>query len=141
MDLDRYLSLIIIFLLALGVLSIIYIIVNPQPSEKFTEFYVLGADGKAGNYPVNLTRNETGKITIGVVNQEYKTVDYLVVVKLDNRTFYKEEFTLPNKQKKEIAIKVVTSSPGSQKLEMFLYKLPDTTNPYRYLFLQMNVSD
>ncbi len=141
MDLDRYLSLIIIFFLALGVLSIIYIIVNPQPSEEFTEFYVLGADGKAGNYPVNLTKGEVGKLTLGVVNHEYKKVDYLVVVKLDNRTFYKEEFTLPNKQKKEIAIKFVASSPGRQKLGMFLYKLPDTTNHYRYLFLQLNVSD
>jgi uncharacterized membrane protein len=140
MDNDRYFSLIIIILVVIGVLSVVYILVNPQPSERFTEFYVLNEEGKAGNYPVNLTTGEVGKITLGVVNHEYQKTNYLLVVKLDNSTIYSEEFSLSDKEKKEIPLEFEAKSSGSQKLEMFLYKLPDTANVYRYLFLQLNIS-
>lgn len=75
-----------------------------------------------------------------VVNNEYQQVDYGVVVKLDNSTIYNEEFTLSDKERKEIPLEFVVLTSGSQKLEMFLYKLPDTSNAYRYLFLVLNVS-
>jgi uncharacterized membrane protein len=140
MNKDRYFSLIIIILIAIGVLSVFYIIINPQPSEKFTEFYVLNAEGQAGNYPVNLTTGEVGKIAMVVVNNEYQQVDYLVVAKLDNSTIYNEEFALSDKEKKEIPLEFVAKTSGRQKLEMFLYKLPDRSNAYRYLFLELNVT-
>jgi uncharacterized membrane protein len=140
MNKDRYFSLIIIILIAIGVLSVFYIIINPQPSEKFTEFYVLNAEGQAGNYPVNLTAGEVGKISMVVVSNEYQQVDYLVVAKLDNSTIYNEEFTLSDKEKKEIPLEFVAKTSGRQKLEMFLYKLPDRSNAYRYLFLELNVT-
>lgn len=140
MNEDRYFSLIIIILLVIGALSVIYIIINPQPGEKFTEFYVLNAEGMASNYPVNLTTGEEGRIFMVVVNNEYQQVDYGVVVKLDNSTIYNEEFTLSDKERKEIPLEFVVLTSGSQKLEMFLYKLPDTSNAYRYLFLVLNVS-
>jgi len=140
MNKDRYFSLIIIILIAIGVLSAIYIIINPQPSEKFTEFYVLNAEGQAGNYPVNLTTGEEGKLFMVVVNNEYQPVNYRVVAKLDNSTIYNEEFTLSNNEKKEIPLDFTAQTLGTQKLEMFLFKLPDTSNEYRYLFLELNVS-
>ncbi len=139
MDKDSYFSIIIIILLALGVLSIVYIILYPQPSEKFTEFYVLNAEGHAGNYPVNLTVGEEGKVILGIVNHEHATVDYFVVVKLNNTTIYTEEFSLLNQGKKEIPLKFQANISGNQKLEMFLYKLPDKNNVYRHIFLDLNV--
>jgi uncharacterized membrane protein len=140
MNKDRYFSLIIIILLVIGALSVIYIIINPQPGEKFTEFYLLNAEGVAGNYPVNLTTGEEAKIFMVVVNNENQLVDYGVVAKVDNSTIYSEEFTLSYKEKKEIPLEFVAQTPGNQKLEMFLYRLPDNSNVYRYLFLELNVS-
>ena len=140
MNKDRNFSLIIIILIAIGVLSTIYIIINPQPSEKFTEFYVLNSEGQAGNYPVNLTTGEEGKLIMVVVNNEYQNVNYRLVANLDNSTIYNEEFTLSNNEKKEIPLDFTAQTLGTQKLEMFLYKLPDTSNDYRYLFLELNVS-
>ncbi len=140
MNKDSYFSLIIVILIVIGVLSVTYIIINPQPSEKFTEFYVLNAEGQAGNYPVNLTTGEAGKIFMVVVNHEYQQVDYLLVVKLDNSTIYNEEFALSHNEKKEIPLEFAAQTSSIQKLEMFLYKLPDTNNAHRYLFLQLNVS-
>jgi uncharacterized membrane protein len=140
MNKDYYLSLIIIILLVIGALSAIYIIINPQPGEKFTEFYVLNEEGGAANYPVNLTMGEEGKLFMVVVNNEYQQVNYRVVAKLDNSTIYNDEFTLSDKEKKDIPLEFVAQNRGSQKLEMFLYKLPDTSNAYRYLFLILNVS-
>jgi uncharacterized membrane protein len=140
MNKDHYFSIIVIILLTIGVLSVIYIIINPQPSEKFTEFYVLNTEGQAGNYPVNLSTAEVAKVSMVVVNNEHQQANYLVVVKLENSTIYHEEFILLNNEKKEIPLEFSAQSSGRQKLEMFLYRLPDTSNAYRYLFLELNVS-
>jgi uncharacterized membrane protein len=53
---------------------------------RFTEFYVLGAGGKIGDYLTNLTLGESGTVTLGVVNREYEEVNYTIVIKLDNET-------------------------------------------------------
>jgi len=43
---------------ALGVLD--YTITNPKVGEKFTEFYILGLDGKSIDYPEELIVGERG---------------------------------------------------------------------------------
>ena len=58
----------------------------PRVGEHFTEFYVLGAGGKIGDYLTNLTLGESGTVTLGVVNREYEEVNYTIVIKLDNET-------------------------------------------------------
>jgi len=38
----------------------------PRVGEHFTEFYVLGAGGKIGDYLTNLTLGESGTVTLGL---------------------------------------------------------------------------
>ena len=47
-----------------------------RPEEKFTEFYLLGAEGKLESYPTKLLPNESFEITIGITNYEKEPVNY-----------------------------------------------------------------
>ncbi|MDD5702092.1 MAG: DUF1616 domain-containing protein [Dehalococcoidales bacterium] len=85
-----------------GVLS--YITVIPKNGEQFTEFYILGLNGKAEDYPnqflmvqgnvievrygttpITMTNTPIGKVTLGIVNHEQQEMTYSVVIKIDDR--------------------------------------------------------
>ena len=138
--LDKLLSIILILTLVLAIATTAYIIVKPKEGEKFTEFYILGPNGKASDYPTNLTMGQTGKLFMGVVNHEYSTMNYEVVVKLQGKVLSTEKLTLKNNQKWEKTVTFTPDQSGSkQKLEFILYKLPDNKKPYRSLHLWVNV--
>lgn len=67
--------------LAIGV--IIHVATTPKQAEEFTEFYLLGNEGRASDYPVLLRRNEPSPIIIGVVNHEADVVTYAISARLD----------------------------------------------------------
>jgi uncharacterized membrane protein len=85
--------------ISLGALG--YSVVAFGSSEKYTEFYILGLNGKADNYPVEFlmqnnqtyqvnydsgidsTTGEWGKITLGIVNNEKTRATYSVEIKID----------------------------------------------------------
>lgn len=141
MNFDKIFTYIIIISIIIAAGSTVYILINPDKGEKFTEFYILGADGKAGNYPTNLTLGETANLTIGVVNHEDAATSYHLLVKLDGKTLKDENITLPDNERKEIPLTFEASSAGqNQSLEFLLYKLPDDNNVYRSLYLLINVN-
>jgi len=72
-------------LLAAGATA--YVVVAPRPGEAFTEFYVLGPDGKAEGYPTTLAANQTGRVLVGVVNHERDAAFYVVRASLVPVTF------------------------------------------------------
>lgn len=91
--------------LAIAILGTIgtlgYVLAKPKVGEKFTEFYLLGQNGKAEDYPVTfdmqngqvigvLYGNSTdyvagsyGQVTIGIVNHEQKETTYALEVLID----------------------------------------------------------
>ena len=117
-----------------------YIIISPKEDGKYTEFYLLGPDGKAYNYPTNLTAGQKGTVYQGIVNHEGSTVTYNLIVKLNNKRLSTQNVTLLNNEKKEIKFSFIPDEGNNQKLEFLLYKLPDDKNVYRYLFLQIDVN-
>jgi len=137
---ERILSIILIITILLAISTTVYIIVKPKEGEKFTEFYILGPDGKASNYPTNLTTGQNGSMIIGVVNHEYTTTDYQLVVKMNDTILKNETMTLTNGQKVEIPYTFTAGSTGQKKLEFLLYKLPDNETAYRSLHLWLNVT-
>lgn len=137
---SRLLSVILIASIILSISATIYIIITPQQGEKFTEFYILGPKGKASDYPTNLTAGEMGNVTIGIVNHEYASVKYNMIIKLNNQTIDNENITLSSNQTYEKPFTFTASSSGQkQELEFILYKLPDDKNVYRSLHLWINV--
>ena len=139
MNLDRIISIIIVIALIIGTIGVFYIMSNPNP-EKFTEFYLLGQNGKASDYPTNLSMGETGNLTVGVVNHENSTSNYQIIIMQGNQVLKNENITLNNGDKQEIPFQFTASYYGQNKLEFDLYKLPDTKNIYRSLSLIINVT-
>jgi uncharacterized membrane protein len=137
---EKILSIVLILSIFLAISTTAYVIVKPKQGEKFTEFYLLGPGGKASNYPTNLTNGTQGKLIIGVVNHEYATINYQLVVKMNNITIKNETITLQNNEKKEIPFNFTARRPGQDKLEFLLYKSPNNKNVYRSLHLWLNVS-
>ena len=140
MNSDKTVSTILIILLVVAISATVYIIVNPFQGDKFTELYILGPDGKAGNYPTNLSVNEIGNLKVGIVNHEQATTQYNLVTTLNGVKITEESYTLLNNETKLIDYSFVATTYGNnQTLEFNLYKLPDNNNIYRSVFLYLNV--
>ncbi len=136
---DKILSVLLILSIVFAVFTIVYTIATPKQDAKFTEFYLLGPNGKASDYPTNLSVGETGNVTVGIVNNEYANVNYKMVVKLNNQTINEENITLSNGAKYEKPFTFELSESGkNQELEFLLYRLPDDTNVNRSLHLWIN---
>jgi len=140
MNIDRTISAVILVFIIIGVIGVFYLVLNPIPSEKFTEFYVLDVNGKAIDYPSNMSVGEKSNLTVVVVNREYAKSSYQIQIMQDNQLLKKENISLDNGARKEIPFEFTAGPAGENKLEFKLYKLPDTRNTYRYLYLQVNVA-
>ncbi len=81
--LDKVLSIVLVVSIvgAIGILG--YVIAKPKVGEKFTEFYILGPQGKAEGYPTNIKMGEKGEVILGIVNHEQEEMSYQVKMVLD----------------------------------------------------------
>jgi uncharacterized membrane protein len=142
---------------SLGMLG--YVIAAPKAEEPFTEFYISDypaefviAGGKVigvgygDNEPVNAP---TGRVILGIVNNEYEETTYRVSVTLDNKPLevslngdsleYIGPITLAHEEKWEQEIGFIPISAGDkQKVELQLYK-DDNPYPYRSLHFWIDV--
>lgn len=136
---SQILSIILIITILLAISTTVYIILKPKQGESFTEFYILGPNGKASDYPTNLTLGQNGTVIIGVVNHEYQTANYEIVVSSNGTIMSQQNITLTNGNQTQIPYSFTAGSVGYKNIEFSLYKLPDTTNVYRSLHLYVNM--
>jgi len=80
---DRVLSVVLVLAIVGAIGTLGYVIATPKVGERFTEFYILGLQGKAEAYPTNLKLGEKGKIILGIVNHEQEEMNYQVKVIVD----------------------------------------------------------
>jgi len=80
---DKTLSVIVIvaILATTGVLG--YVLAAPRIEEGFTEFYILGPEGKAEGYPEELVAGEETKVIVGIINREHETMSYRLEIRID----------------------------------------------------------
>ncbi|AKB56408.1 MULTISPECIES: DUF1616 domain-containing protein [Methanosarcina] len=139
---------VIAFILALSILasmgSLVYIIGNSKEGEHFTEFYILGNNSTIGDYPTEFVPGEKGTVIVGVINHEYRPMDYTIDVRLENRLLLesKKQISLEHNMSWE---KPVTFTPPlegkNMKLEFLLFNESEKTTPYRNLHLWINVTE
>lgn len=136
-------------LLAISILaslgSLAYVIGNPRGEEAFTEFYILGPDRVAEDYPTKYTPGSSGTVVVGITNHEYRTVDYTMEIRLENHSL-----PLPEDQKyirldhNESWEEPVTFTPSvegkNMKLEFLLFNETEKNTPYRNTHLWINVT-
>ncbi|MDV2482110.1 DUF1616 domain-containing protein [Methanoculleus sp. Wushi-C6] len=75
---EQVLSLLLIAAVLLATATTVYIVVNPQEGERFTEFYILGPTGKAANYPTEFMAGTPQTVIIGIGNHESRDITYTV---------------------------------------------------------------
>jgi len=140
--LDRVLFLVLALFIISGIGSFIYSVGVPATAEKFTEFYLLGNKGEAGNYPVELEIGEEAMVTVGVINREQETTSYSLEVSINGiRNNGRGPFVLAQEEKWEEPISFRPETVGdNQKVEFLLYK-SEQSEAYLSLHLLVNVTD
>jgi uncharacterized membrane protein len=125
---DRRLSIILAVTMLVAVGALVYAIAAPRVGERFTEFYILGPEGTAKDYPRELVVGEEAKIIIGIINQEHETVNYRVVVTVDGTTQNEvSPVVLDHAASWEHEVTFTPGQPGDrQKVEFLLYKNKET---------------
>ena len=137
--LDKILSVILIVAILGAAGTTGYVIATPKQAERFTEFYVLGPEGKVGGYPEELTAGETATVIAGIVNYEHEEVSYQIEVVIDGATNNEvTDIVLGPEQKWEREVLFTpASSEVEHKVEFVLYK---NGEPYSRLHLWVNVT-
>lgn len=77
---NRIVYAILALILTTACLTAISIVALPQPAEFFTEFYVLGQEGRPEDYPRQAVPGESLQVTMGINNHERSGQSYWVEV-------------------------------------------------------------
>jgi len=105
------------------------------PEEKFTAFYILGEEGKAGNYTTDLYLGRSTSIIVGIENHEHATVNYTLEAKLGRSTLNNQKITLDHDENWLRNVSFMINRVGPRmKLEFLLYK-EGSANPDKSLHL------
>lgn len=140
---DKVIAFILVFSILASMGSLAYIIGNPKEGEHFTEFYILGNNSTIGDYPTEFVQGEKGTVTVGIINHEYRPIDYTIDVRLENRSLpeSQKQISLGNNMSWEEPITFTPPLEGkNMKLEFLLFNETEKTIPYRNLHLWINVT-
>jgi len=167
--LNKTLNVILIIAIIGALGTLIYTVAVPKVGEKFTEFYILGINGKAEDYPIDFTLSSKlqvvsvqygtntpavsekwGRVTLGIVNHEQQNTTYTVVMQIDGQQVgipfqggivqNLGPIVLAPKAQWEREIGIVPQHTGeNQEVELLLYK-DNGTAPYLSLHLWVNVT-
>lgn len=111
-----------------------------RPEERFTEFYVLGEQGKLEGYPTRLAPGESFTLTFGVGNFEGEPTRYRLVAEFgeDPRTI--ETPAIPAGERWEETLELTApDANGRTKLPFELYRSSVDTEAYRNLHLFVDI--
>ncbi|MBM2831095.1 MAG: hypothetical protein HW414_147 [Dehalococcoidia bacterium] len=118
-------------LLALVILAsaglLVYLVQPPKMNEKFSEFYLLGPEGKAEKYPGNLAVGQSARVVVGIVNREGEKKDYSVDVAIEDvKVTGFDGIALDAGRSLEQAVEFAASRVGNdQRVDIRLYRTGD----------------
>ena len=119
---------ILLVLLAVAIIgaigTLIYVVHIPETGERFTEFYILGPEGKAENYPGTFALGEEAKVTLGIVNHENEVTEYTIrIIIAGEKVREVGPITLADEEKWEQPVSFAPKKVGEDQLVEFrLYK-------------------
>jgi len=130
--------LVVVIIGAIGVL--VYVARPPAVDTTFTEFYMLGPEGRAADYPDVIVLGEEATVTLGIINHEGIETDYYIRVFIEGKTVAEVAAgTLADGEGWEQKVSFAPIEVGGeQKVEFQLYK-EDTSNAYHILDLWVDV--
>jgi len=162
--LDGILNVVLVASILLAVGSVAYAVAVPPQGESFTEFYLLTEDEEedlvAADYPTEFQVGQSQPIVVGIGNHEHESVEYSVVVQLQevttegNETVVRERreldrFTTPAVADNETWQRThgirPTTTGEDLRVQYLLYRgsppeSPTAENAYRDLHLWIDVT-
>jgi uncharacterized membrane protein len=141
-NIDKAFSTILVLSILAAVVVLGYVAAAPKEGEHFTEFYILGLEGEAEDYPSELVVGQEAKVTLGIVNHEGEEMSYAVEVTIDGvKNGEIGPFVLADEAKIEEEVSFVLQKAGdNQKVYIVLYK-NEESEPYSTLHLFIDVRD
>lgn len=133
--------LVLAVVIAAGLASAGYMAANPRVGERFTEFYILGSNAKAADYPYEVVVGDDVSVTAVIVNHEKKETDYHLELTADGKNILKVgPITLGDEKKWEEVVRFKPLQAGEdQKIEFWLYKNGQTEPAMEPLYLWIEV--
>lgn len=163
---DRILSWILVLVIIVAISTTIYVIASPKEHEQFSEFFILGENKMAADYPDQIIPELIYPMYIGVGNHEYTNMTYNIetwaaLTEFDNVTNSTTVFlmdpldqfqlTLPHKETTIIPYTLSLNKTGYNRVEFLLFNesIPgpdvkgiDRVNAsYRDLYLRINITE
>jgi len=74
----RLLNSLLAVVAIIAIITTAFVIAFPKQGERFSEFYILGENQRASDYPDQVIAGKTYPLYIGVGNQEFRTVAYTI---------------------------------------------------------------
>ncbi len=140
---DKTLSIIVIvaILATTGVLG--YVLAAPRIEERFTEFYILGSEGKAEGYPEELMVGEETKVIMGIINREHETMSYRLEIRIDGvKNSEVGTIKLEHDEKWEKTVSFTPVKRGdNQTVELLLYKNGESEPYLKPIQLPVSVAE
>jgi len=134
---DRLLSVVLTLIIVVVIIATVYVIVVPkQGAERFSEFYILGKNQTATEYPDTILPAGNYPMYIGVGNHEHRTMTYTIETwvlrtEFDNATNSSTivemdpndrlSVTLAQNETKIIPFNLFVLKPGYNRVEFLLY--------------------
>ena len=138
--LGKTLSIVILLAILGSITALFYLVAFPQSKEKFTEFYILGIEEKATNYPRQLVVGQEGRVIVGIVNREHETVSYVLEVIIDGIMSNEVgPITLEHGEKWERIVNFTPNRVGNNQKVGFLLYRQGQSEVYQELYLWVNV--
>lgn len=142
---DRILSILLVVSLLLSMSVVVYAVITPVQSDRYTEFYILNSNGKAGDYPTQFSFSNGTPLRVGVVNHEGHSVTYDLVITQNEssqlKTLHSEQFTVNDNDQWEKTILLRPGAGGvNTEFKFLLYEQGNNSIPYRETHLFANVT-
>lgn len=93
---EKAITILLAFSILVALSSVVYIIVQPKVTERFTTFYMLTSDGKTTNFPQDILTGQNTSIILGLINHEHKPMNYTIEVWLIDETIRFNQTTQKN---------------------------------------------
>ncbi len=126
----------------MAAVTTVYVIAFPKDGEKFTEFYILGADKMADDYPEKFFAGTEQFVWLGIGNHEYRDVSYTVEPLLLNAEWDSTTNSSVIHSSKVLDRFYVDVADNSTYLEMYNFTIYDTGyNRLEFLLYNETVPD
>jgi uncharacterized membrane protein len=125
---DRLLLVLLVLVIIGAIGTLVYIGRPPAVGQTFTEFYMLGPEGKAEGYPDVISLGEEAVVTLGIINHEQATTDYYIRIVIGEQEVGEVgTITLADGEGWQQRVSFAPAEVGeAQKVEFQLYRVYDS---------------